>query len=176
MDEPSVGHTGTLTGPFPWWTHPRAVAIVAKGIVWGEFNKNPFENGISFCQGAGSLISQPGPPVNILNPFPGGVQKTSSFPLRALSFDRICSVLSPQGPDPCLPLTLVISCLLTIIPTSGLFPKQSLTFRPLLPIPEAQPLPGQTTLHPSKPISSKKPSLTSWADRIDSLVHIPTAP
>lgn len=26
----------------------RAVAIVAGGTMWGEFNKNPFENGISF--------------------------------------------------------------------------------------------------------------------------------
>lgn len=49
-DEPSPGHSGTLTGPFPWWT-PGRWQWWQEVLCGDSLIKSPFKNGVLFSRG-----------------------------------------------------------------------------------------------------------------------------
>lgn len=117
--------------PFPWQAHPGGSGNGARDAVWGEFNKSPLKNVLSFPQETRALLSLPDPPL-MPNSLPRWAQKTAPpFLLRSLSFDRICSVISPLAcSSAASPPPLVL-----VIPTSVSFQEHSHTFLLLLLIP-----------------------------------------
>lgn len=119
----------------------------------------------SFSQGAGTPLS--------LTPSPGGVQKTPSFPPRALSFENLLCSLRSQSSGLCVPISPVLSCLLTILGShrSQLWIVfQSLTFLLPPPIPEI-PFPkvfAQSSSYSSfkaHPLQEGSSGFLDWPDR-----------
>lgn len=98
--------------------------------LWGMFNKSPFEDGISFSQGARALLSLPGPPLIARLSSQVGYRRAPSFHQGLHLLTESADALSSQGPGPVCPSTGLFPAsppsVVAIIPASATHPRNTI--------------------------------------------------